>query len=220
MHSIITHLLDLFFPRRSLSGGEGEFVTAEELEMLQSSPVILREERLRSEGLEFLDRIVAAADYDEVPLLHRAVHTLKYKRVHGVGETLGAILADVAGRNCSSMDGATPVLCPVPLHWTRKFNRGFNQAEVLAEVVGRAWGWDVKNLLRRTRSTGSQVGRKRADRLVGVHDAFRMKFLNEVPRYVILVDDLSTTGSTLDMCAKALKKAGVERVEGLVLAMG
>jgi predicted amidophosphoribosyltransferase len=68
------------------------------------------------------------------------------------------------------------------------------------------------------RWTGSQVGRNRNERLIGVRDAFAVRGM--VPSSVILVDDLSTTGSTLDECAKVLKNAGVKSVQGLVLAHG
>ena len=132
-----------------------------------------------------------------------------------MGEGLGRVLAEVSQKIPAG------ILCPVPLHWLRKFSRGFNQSELLALEVGAARGWEVKNLLKRTRWTGSQVGRRRRERLVGVKDAFVLgDGVEAIPHRVILVDDLSTTGATLEECAKALKRAGVERVEGLVIALG
>lgn len=220
--------LDLLFPRRSLTGGEGDLVTAAELAELRSTPVIIGERELRMRGVMHLDRIVAAADYDALPLLHRAIHTFKYRRVRGVGEALGVLLVhacwklqeDVAENHEFRMTKNEPVLCPVPLHWIRKFSRGFNQAELLARVVGEARRWEVCSLLRRTRWTGSQVGRRREERLRGVQDAFAVRSGITLPPHVILVDDLSTTGATLNECAKALKTASVRKVEGLVLALG
>ena len=234
---MILRLLDFLFPRRSLTGGEGELMTADELRSLRSVPVILETAALRAQGLEYIDRIVAAADYDSVPLLHRAVHLLKYKKVRGMGSMLGKILLDVSvfslpsprtrphfvrsmrGKPDTQITGEGPVLCPVPLHWIRKFSRGFNQSEILAHAVGQR-GWEVRNLLRRVRWTGSQVGRHRRERLIGVKDAFAIRSEKEIPSHVILVDDLSTTGATLNECAKVLKNAGVKNVEGLVLALG
>lgn len=207
-------LLDFFFPRTSLTGDGSAWITDDELRQLRSSPVILEAAALRAQGLDAIDRITAAADYDSVPLLHRAVHLLKYKKVKGIGDVLGRVLAEAAVR----MPGG--VLCPVPLHWRRQFARGFNQAEVLAHAVGRSRGWPVQNLLRRTRWTGSQVGRHRTERLIGVKDAFALRSTLEIPSRVILVDDLSTTGATLNACATVLKSGGVKNVEGLVLAMG
>ena len=74
------------------------------------------------------------------------------------------------------------------------------------------------HLLRRRKWTGSQVGRKRDERLTGVSGAFALCTRQKIPEYVVLIDDLSTTGSTLDACAEPLKKAGVPRVEALLVA--
>ncbi len=111
------------------------------------------------------------------------------------------------------------VLCPVPLHWSRKFQRGFNQAELLAKKVATSRGVTMKNLLKRVRPTGLQAWRKRAERFEAMQDTFRPA-QSSVPEHVILIDDLSTTGATLDACAKALKEAGAKRVEGWVVAHG
>lgn len=213
---MVDSFLDFLFPRASLTGGEGEFVTAAELLLLRSKPVTVETEQLRREGMLFIDRITAAADYDAVPLLRRAVHAFKYKKVRGMGEVLGQLLSETVP---SFDDDRHPILCPVPLHWVRKFSRGFNQAEVLAAIVAKKHGCEMQQLLTRSRWTGSQVGRRRRERLRAVQRAFSMTS-NTVPENVILVDDLSTTGSTLDACAEVLKRAGVPRVEGLVLAMG
>ena len=86
---MIHFLLDLLFPRHSFTGREGELVTVEELRALRSVPVILEQSVLRSRGLESIDRVVAAAEYDTVPLLHKAVHAFKYRKVREVGEVLG-----------------------------------------------------------------------------------------------------------------------------------
>lgn len=189
-------MLDLFFPRPAF---------VEELSALRTTPVI-------REHVGSLDRLVAAAAYKDVPLLHTAIHTFKYKRMRGMGKILGDILVRTAGEG-------SPILCPVPLHWLRRFSRGFNQSEILASHVARARRWDLAHLLRRVRWTGSQVGRRRRERLPAMTGAFR--YCGGVPPpFVMLVDDLSTTGATLDACARELKRAGVQRVEGLVIALG
>lgn len=228
---MLTVLLDFLFPRRSLTGDEGDFITEAELRSLRSTPVIVGTNELRARGMMHIDRIVAAAAYDSVPLLKKAVQIFKYRKIKSVGETLGSLVSDTSmvflPRADRDVGEGSPVLCPVPLHWVRKFSRGFNQSEVLASIVGWRRGWEVRNLLKRNRWTGSQVGRTRKERLHGVKDAFEIGLglgfglgQKKIPEHVILVDDLSTTGATLDACAEILKKSGVKTVEGLVIALG
>ncbi|MDD5623915.1 MAG: hypothetical protein PHI23_04370 [Candidatus Peribacteraceae bacterium] len=207
--------LDFLFPRRSLTGEEGEWITEEERRLLRPMLVIEERPELRSRGLHFLDRVVAGSAYRGSPLLKKAIHTFKYGRVPGLATDLAQFIVRAGSYPLSE----TPVLCPVPLHWARRFLRGFNQAEILARIVAREKKLPLENLLRRVRPTGFQSHRDREERFLAVKDAFRAIKV-PLPPYVILIDDLSTTGATLDMCAKALKEAGVQRVDGWVVAHG
>jgi ComF family protein len=214
-------LLDLFFPRRSLTGSEGVWVTPEELESFQLFPLMLPRDILRQRGIGDLDRVVAAGKYDASPLFQKAIRTFKYGRVDELGSLLaGLILRSLPGLlpdlRANGLDA--PIVCPVPLHWTRRFSRGFNQSALLAHVIGRKQRWQVLPLLRRMRPTGHQAWRTRDERLHALQNAFRYVGKQPVPKRVILVDDLFTTGSTLQACAAVLKAAGVERVEAIVIA--
>ena len=116
-----------------------------------------------------------------------------------------------------------PMLVPVPLHPARERKRGFNQAEIIASIAARQWGLDTVNLLRRVKDTGQQVGRGRNERLKRMEGAFALSSKFEslklhIPEQVLLVDDVWTTGATMSECAKELRKAGVRRVWGWVLA--
>lgn len=206
------HFLDLLFPRRSLSGAEGEWITEEERRLLIPHPVIEETADLRRRGIRFLDRLVAASTYADSSLLKKAIHTFKYVRIPALDRDLGHLIALAAEQT----DG-TPILCPVPLHWARRFQRGFNQSELLARIVARERGLTVLPFLKRRRWTGSQMKRSRADRLTAMDEAFRCT-VDHPPRYVVLIDDLSTTGATLEACAQTLKEAGVQRVDAWVIA--
>jgi ComF family protein len=109
-----------------------------------------------------------------------------------------------------------PVLVPVPLHPVREKKRGFNQAEIIARIVGKEWGLDISNLLVRTKDTG------REERLKEMEGAFKtspsIPLLNLGEGRVLLVDDVWTTGATMSECAKVLRQAGVRQVWGWVLA--
>ncbi len=186
------------------------------LAALRANPVTLQEWQLRTTGIRCLDRVRACTTYDEAPDLQKAVYRMKYRRSRDVAAALGALLAEASEEFVQS--GA--VLCPVPLHWTRWFSRGFNQSDLLAQVVAQKRGAVVRNLLRRQRATGTQTKRKRAERFTAMQGAFAMKSTPDLPSRAILIDDLFTTGATMDACALVLKNAGVQHVEGLVLALG
>lgn len=211
-------LLDLLFPRRSLRGEDGAWITDDERRQMQLSPVLLPEAELRRRGMPHLDAVLSAGEYDRSPLLRKAILTFKYRRVKALGEELGTFMANaIDGR---LMPKGTPVLCPVPLHWTRGFERGFNQALVLAEALGAKRGWPVAELLLRIRPTGHQARRTKPERLTALRNAFRMQRATAVPACVVLVDDLCTTGATLEECATVLKAGGVRRVYAIVAALG
>ncbi|MFA6522876.1 MAG: hypothetical protein WCS85_00715 [Candidatus Peribacteraceae bacterium] len=209
-------LLDFLFPRRSLGGLEGGWVTQEEGKQLAAHPIVLETEQLRHLGVQYVDRIIAATKYAERSLVQRAVWTLKYRKIRDIAPELGALLAHAFP---FLLLKDHPTVCPVPLHWSRRFSRGFNQAELLAREVSTRADLPFADLLRRVHPTGSQVGRGREERLHAVMDAFRVAG-SDIPSSVIIIDDLSTTGATLDACAKALKRAGVKFVQGLVVAHG
>ena len=207
-------LLDFLFPKQSLGGSEGAWITEEELKNLTLKPRIFETEELRSRGIKSLDRVFAMGGYHDSRLLKDAIHTFKYRRIPGVGEFLGGRLAD-------SLTGLKrdACICPVPLHFLRQFWRGFNQAQYLAERVSDATRVPVCNLLKRVRPTGHQAKRGKKDRWKALSGAFRMRSKNlDSFKTIYLVDDVFTTGSTLEECARTLKEGGVKRVEAVVLA--
>ena len=110
---------------------------------------------------------------------------------------------------------------PVPLHTRKLRERGFNQAELIAEALGHAFGNPVCALLRRVRDTDTQTHLDREDRRENVRGAFELLArAPKIPPAVILIDDVFTTGSTLDACSRTLLQSGVRRVKVLALAHG
>jgi ComF family protein len=107
------------------------------------------------------------------------------------------------------------IVVPVPLHWRRRRRRGFNQAEALA----RNLGLPCRNALRRRRSTPSQTDLPAAERQRNVRDAFALRRGAEVNgRIVLIVDDVATTGATIEACARVLRAAGAQEVRALTAA--
>lgn len=137
------------------------------------------------------------------------------ERTQGLG-TLARWLAR-AGHNALR---GTDVIVPVPLHRKRLFARRFNQAALLAKALAEGTGVALDVLtLERARNTPSQGGKGAVKRAQNVRGAFRVRGKKPYRgRSVVLVDDVLTTGATADACARALKKAGAERVTALTLA--
>ena len=151
----------------------------------------------------------AIGSYDGT--LREVVHALKYERRRSVARTLAARMTD-AGSDV--LDGADLVV-PVPLHAVRRYVRGFNQAAELA----RHLGVPCAHALKRTRATTTQTDLPESERFRNVHDAFTLRRGAQVAgRIIVVVDDVSTTGATLDACARVLLAAGASEVRGLTAA--
>lgn len=98
------------------------------------------------------------------------------------------------------------VVIPVPLHWTRKWKRGYNQAEVIASEVASTLGVPLrKDILRRNRSTKTQTKLSVDDKMSNVSGAFQARDTNETFSHILLVDDVFTTGATLYSCFETLR---------------
>jgi ComF family protein len=152
----------------------------------------------------------AIGDYDGP--LRAIVHALKYDGRRSIARPLGTLLRR---HGCEVLRGADLVV-PVPLHWARRWRRGFNQAHELAVALGLP----IRGALRRRRHTRSQTGLSADERSANVRNAFalsrRSGRLDDL--CVVLVDDVSTTGATLEACARALKEAGAREVRTLTAA--
>lgn len=125
--------------------------------------------------------------------------------------TLGRYVADALGRKLSSCEGygTVDMIIPVPLHWTRRFRRGYNQSEVIAASVASHLCGRVENsILWRVRRTASQVNRSVSMKAANVSGAFEADFVGrECPSHILLVDDVFTSGSTMAECHAALRRA-------------
>ena len=161
-------------------------------------------------------RARAAVRYDEVA--RTLVHALKYQDRTDLAPTMGRWMAR-AGREL--LDGAD-MLIPVPLHWRRAWRRRYNQSGALARVIQDQSGVKLRaDLLSRVRATEQQVGLSRAQRASNVQGAFEVSTDRRpevAGRHVILIDDVLTTGATLDACARALLRAKAAQVDVLVFA--
>ena len=161
-------------------------------------------------------RARAAVRYDDVA--RTLVHALKYQDRTDLAPAMGRWMAR-AGHEL--LDGAD-VLVPVPLHWRRAWSRRYNQSGALARVIERQTGVRMApEALRRIRPTEQQIGLSRTQRASNVQGAFKVATDRQsliAGRRVVLVDDVLTSGATVDACARALLRAKAASVDVLVFA--
>lgn len=165
-----------------------------------------------------ISRLIVAAYYQEGPL-KEAIHTFKYDGVFDLSKDLGKILVQAVKSNKISEKA---IFMPVPLHKRRKMERGFNQSELLAKyVVAGKWALDTNNLIRNkiTKKTQAELsGQARRQNVKNIF-SWRGKKNQYQGKTIILVDDVYTTGATLEECAKVLRKySGASKIWALVLA--
>ena len=169
------------------------------------------------QGWSALQGLVAVNAYEGA--MRNCIHALKYEGVIRLAEPLGMLLA----HTYTSYGMQADMLLPVPLHSERHKQRGFNHAQLLAKVCSSITGVPLKEqVLVRSRATHAQVGLNATDRRQNVAGAFSITAESATTyirgRRIIIVDDVCTTGATLDACAATLFQAGAVSVWGLVLA--
>ncbi|MDD5040034.1 MAG: ComF family protein [Patescibacteria group bacterium] len=174
-----------------------------------------------------LNGVLISTPYEN-EVIQCAIHAMKYHYVTGLAQPLGQLLirtlrgvdkqlaCTILSNPCST------AVIPVPLHASRLAERGFNQAELLARIIAQEFRLHCNaTSLVRTRATHAQAQLTRNERLTNVLNSFRVRLsFKKTIKNVILIDDVSTTLTTLNECAKVLKQAGVDSVWGLVLARG
>jgi len=218
--------LDLLFPQRCVGcGKEGDFICSSCRCSLPRiiPPLCPRCGKPQPSGVlcpscvgwqARIDGIRSPFRFDGV--VRQAIHELKYRNLRALAAPLARLLSDYLGTN--PVPGE--VLVPVPLHRKRLRERGYNQSSLLAHELGRLTGLPVvDDCLVRQRHAPPQARTPTVDeRRSNVAEAFTCRDHRLRDRQILLIDDVSTSGATLDACAAALKEVGATSVWGLVLA--
>ena len=162
------------------------------------------------------NRARAAVRFDEIS--RTLVHALKYGDRLDLAPMMGRWIGN-AGRELLAEADA---LVPVPLHWRRQWRRRFNQSAMLAAAISAESGVPIAaQALRRVKSTAQQVGLSRSERASNVQGAFKVPDEGRpavAGRRLVLVDDVLTSGATVEGCARALVRAGAANVDVLIFA--
>jgi ComF family protein len=162
------------------------------------------------------ERAVAYGSYDGQ--LRDLIHLLKFQQVRPSSSVLGRVLAKTIASLEPSMPVGTIAVVPVPLHKRKQAQRGFNQAEVIAQAalkeLSRPRRFELcAGVLLRRRETGSQIGLTRHQRRENMRGAFSIADPKQIlKRDILLIDDVYTTGTTASECARVLLRAGAARV--------
>ena len=162
----------------------------------------------------------AISVYRSRGVVRKVMHDFKYGGQVHLRHVLGRWLAETL--QDSRLQGRQfDYIAPVPLHPARERERTFNQAHLLARLLGRASGWPVRPLLQRIRYTTTQTRFDRQERMENLAGAFRLRPGADVQDCrVLLIDDVLTTGSTLSECALVLRQAGALSVHAATAARG
>jgi ComF family protein len=163
-------------------------------------------------GLNGFDEVYSYGAYEGT--LRKLIHLFKFNGVRPLRRIFGGLLAQVLPR-----EQRFDAIVPMPLHWRRRWQRGFNQSELLAQEIARRWNVPVRKLVRRARATPPQAGLTSAQRRRNVQGAFKATGKTRLDGMrILLVDDVLTTGATAGACARVLKRAGAAHVSLLALA--
>lgn len=174
----------------------------------------------------FLDRVFIAGDYDD-PLLADLIKKLKYNFLTALSEPLGRFLilfwqgqiALNSGENLKNNWREARII-PIPLSKARRRSRGFNQAELLARQLSNFFSYPLDLNLKRLKHSRPQASLNEAERATNILNSFGWTGGDLNGQTIILLDDVVTTGATLNEAARVLRAAGAARIYGLVLAKG
>ena len=221
-------ILNTLFPPVCVScKKEGDFLCADCIKALNKKKIRSHYQKYEDPDLHYLDGVIYGLDYAKNPQIKAGVKQFKYRFTQDLADYFADLIVEKIGE-LNMVKNRKIVLIPVPLHKKRLNERGFNQAEVIAKAVavrlsdGQA---DVINLLSRTRHTSQQAKLDKKKRHENLKGAFELNkfFVQEQNLYTentiyFIVDDIFTTGATLENCARILKDGGFEKVYGMVIA--
>ena len=152
-------------------------------------------------------------------IVRKSIYQFKYHNKRVFGQTYGKELYRIYAEQMSSWE--IDVIIPVPLHKKRRRKRGYNQSEIIADVLGKlSHIKKKKKTVIRTHNTKKQKELNHSQRKENLRHAFAIKKEWKTPRNVLIVDDIYTTGNTIDAMAKLLKEKGVQKVFFLTISIG
>ena len=202
---IFESLLDLIFPRRC--------ETCRQASQESLCPTCFNQIKLMKPHMG----IYSAAAYEGV--LREAIHRFKFNKRKNLAEPLAILSVQYLSRLPDFDKNAVDLIVPVPLHKQRLHDRGYNQVELIVRIIGKYLEIPVLPALERVKHTEPQFNLKREERFTNITGAFKVSTPGAVyEKRVLLVDDIYTTGATINECTKTLRIAGAKKIETFTLS--
>ncbi|HNY36091.1 MAG TPA: ComF family protein [Candidatus Pacearchaeota archaeon] len=216
---------DIIFPKKCIScGREGQYLCEDCLSLISINPFEYclcekMEKRNKCENCKNknLDKIMSATSFDN-KIVKDAIHKLKYGYIKDLSIPLAfLILSHLKTIDCQ-IDNSF-VIIPVPMHIKKKRKRGFNQSEEIAKLISESTRIKLSTSLIKTKETKPQMELNKSQRIENIKNCFAITNKKEIEnKTILLLDDVYTTGTTMNECAKVLKENGVKEVWGLSVA--
>lgn len=167
-------------------------------------------------GTFYYERAFSCFEYNGMGKV--LMHKLKYEGKLQLAKVIAALMEE----RLKNEGLKTEVIIPVPIHKKKLEARGFNQSQVIARELGKRMGRPVLDCMERTRETTAQYNLDKAQRHLNIIDAFSVRLSYNIDKYrsILLLDDIYTTGSTVNECSKVLKKAGAKTIYVITAATG
>ena len=228
-------ILDLFFPKKCVGCKRFDTYFCQDCirNIKQSDLVCPKCEKLAVGGQTHpvcrrrfgLDGLWSLGIYQDP--LREAIKQFKYQQVSQFADVLSDVVIEYWVRfqpfildTIKKDRGKGWVLIPVPLHWYRQNDRGFNQSSAMGKFISKKLGLDYSEALKRSRYTKSQAKLKSSARHQNIKGAFELSPSISISQYpnILLIDDVWTTGSTIRECCYTLKRGGAKKVWAITLA--
>lgn len=220
------NIWDLFFPKKCINcKKEGSYLCEDCLSLVEINPYryclcekMEKRDKCESCKNRHLDRIYSAASFNNM-IIKEAIHRFKYGYVKDLAQPLALLILSHLQATNAELDKSF-VIIPVPLSDKKKRRRGFNQSEEIGKIISGATGIPLpSDTLIKIRETLPQMELGREKRMENIKGCFAIKNEENIKgKTILLLDDVYTTGSTMEECAKTLKLSGAKEIWGLTVA--
>ncbi|MCK9445590.1 ComF family protein [bacterium] len=215
---------DLIFPKKCINcQKEGQYLCEDCLSLIEINPFnyclcekLERKNKCENCKNRNLDRILSATSFKGIA--REVIHKLKYSYLEELSIPLALLILNYLQNINCQIDNSF-IIIPVPMHPKKKRRRGFNQSEEIAKIISQSTNIPLSTTLIKIKETKPQMELNRIERIENIKDCFAITNKKEIEnKTILLLDDVYTTGTTIEECTKVLKENGAKEVWGLTIA--